>query len=139
MEFPKRIKNHVKETLSFKILQNSLPDKWVVRELTERDYGIDCYIEPVNDDNQIIGELISIQLKATESIQWSKDGEYKFHNIKISTTNYWNNFPAPTFLCLVDLSKEEVYFCPVKSYVRENYDAYFRQKNFPYTIKKKKC
>lgn len=43
--FPSRHKNHVLETMSYKIFNNAIPDYWVVRDMTERDYGFDAMLE----------------------------------------------------------------------------------------------
>ncbi len=137
MIFPERIDKHITETSSFKIFSNEIPDSWIIREVTERDYGIDCYIEVVNNRNQVTGELISIQLKGTQSgISWTKNDYYTFSGIKISTTNYWNNFPTPVFICLVDIERREVFFCPVKSSIRKNITEYDRQQSFSYRFEK---
>jgi hypothetical protein len=66
MEYPKRVNKHITESSSFKIFSRNIPDSWIVREVTERDYGIDLYIELATKDNRVTGELISIQLKGKE-------------------------------------------------------------------------
>jgi hypothetical protein len=90
MKFPQRVDKHVTETSSFKIFSNNIPDNWIIREVNERDNGIDCYLELVDNENQVSGELISIQLKGKQGINWTKNDYYTFSGIKISTTNYWN-------------------------------------------------
>ena len=52
MEFPKRALTHISESASWKILQNCLPPEWIIRDVTERDYGVDCYLEIVWKDHQ---------------------------------------------------------------------------------------
>lgn len=47
MKYPERIDKHITESSSYKIFSNAIPDNWIVREVTERDYGIDCYVEIV--------------------------------------------------------------------------------------------
>lgn len=138
MKYPERIDKHITESSSYKIFSNSIPDNWIVREVTERDYGIDCYVEIVNKKNEVTGELVSIQLKGKrDGIKWTKSDFLTFSGIKISTTNYWNNFPTPVFICLVDVIKKEVYFCPVKSYIRQNIIDFDKQDIFSYRIQKK--
>ena len=88
MQLPDRIPNHIKETTSFKIFSNHIPDNWIIRDVTERDYGVDCYVEIVNDKNQLTGDLASIQLKSTEEIDWNLDDTLLFSKVKISTSNY---------------------------------------------------
>lgn len=136
MQLPKRVQNHITETASYKIFSRCIPDHWIIRDITERDYGIDCYIELVTANNEVTGELISIQLKGTQSIDWTNEDTHSFYGVKIPTTNYWNNFPVPVFICLVDTGLEEVYFCPVKSFIRSKYLSYIKQTNFNYQFSK---
>jgi hypothetical protein len=136
MILPERPNKHITETSSFKIFSNNIPDSWIIREVTERDYGIDCYIELVNGRNQVTGDLISIQLKGLNGIDWTRDDYYTFSGINLSTTNYWHNFPTPVFICLVDIQTKEVFFCPVKTTIRKNFLIYAKQEKFTYRIEK---
>ncbi|WP_165835406.1 hypothetical protein [Chryseobacterium viscerum] len=51
MKLPKRVPQHISETASFKLFSSNIPDNWIIRDITERDYGIDCYLELVNENN----------------------------------------------------------------------------------------
>ncbi len=109
MKFPQRPSTHIKETDSWKILQNPVPSEWLLRGVTERDYGVDCYLEMVGRDGSVRGDLISIQLKGTESLNWKqnekqKRQEAKFSGVKIETINYWMNLAVPVFLCVAETS-----------------------------------
>lgn len=137
MQLPSRDAKHVTETSSYKIFSRNIPDHWIIRDVSERDYGIDCYIELVNNQNQVTGELISVQLKGKQKIKWTKDNYFTFSGINISTTNYWMKFPTPVFICLVDLETEEVFYSSVKESVRKNFYSYVKQDTFSYKIYKK--
>lgn len=137
MELPTRDAKHVTEASSYKIFSRNIPNHWIIREVSERDYGIDCYIELVNNQNQVTGELISVQLKGKQKIKWTKDDYFTFSGINISTTNYWMKFPTPVFICLVDLETEEVFYSSVKESVRKNFYSYIKQDTFSYKIYKK--
>jgi len=138
MEFPKRAKQHISETTSYKIFALKVPNRWIIREITERDYGIDCYIEIVNDKLQVTGELISIQLKSREKIEWNvtEPTKWTLSGIDISTTNYWYNFSVPVFIFIVDQTTNEVFFQSVSDYIKLNYLEYQKQKIFSYKIDK---
>ena len=88
---PKRHPTHIKETLSYKLFKESIPDHWLVRELSERDYGIDALIELVTLDNQVTGKLISIQLKSTDNFKFNSFNKFTVYSIEKQTTNYWLN------------------------------------------------
>lgn len=62
---PQRDIRHISETASIKLFNSLVPDHWLVREVTERDYGIDLYLEIVDDRHRVTGKHISIQLKST--------------------------------------------------------------------------
>lgn len=138
MMLPKRLDTHIKESDSWKILQNHIPEKWVIREVSERDYGIDCYIELVNIDNEVTGDLLSGQLKGTEKIEWrledDKSKEATFSGIKMETIHYWMNLPVPVFLLVADLTERNLYFSPVKQQVRSQYSKYLKQESMSFSL-----
>lgn len=132
MEFPKRTETHITETTSWKILQQAMPPQWIVREVTERDYGIDCYLEIVWKDNEVTGELCSIQLKGCETLAWGEEAgkwgkKAHYSGIKKPTVNYWMNLPIPVFLMVAETSTGRLYFAPVKEQVRSQYSAYINE------------
>jgi hypothetical protein len=89
------------------------PTEWIVREVSERDYGIDCYIEVASIDGDITGELISAQLKGGDQLDWKeKIGQWCARRpaVKSSTAKYWLDLPCPVFLLVADLAAEEVYY-----------------------------
>jgi hypothetical protein len=109
-----------------------------VRELTERDYGIDAYIELVTANGEVTGDVCSIQLKGTKSIHWMAiDGEtarYAEMNISMSTVNYWWNMPMPVFLVLADTTEECAFFTPVKIQARTRHKIFKEEDKFPFHI-----
>lgn len=137
MELPIRSKQHISESASFDLFRSKIPNNWIVREATERDYGIDCYLELVNDNNELTGDLVLIQLKSRQSIDWTASETYTISDVKISTTNYWNLFGVPVFIFLADLDQQEIYMLSVKLWIRKNYTKYSAQKNFSYQFDKK--
>lgn len=142
MKFPQRPSTHIKETDSWKILQNSVPSQWLLRGVTERDYGVDCYLEMVGSDGSVRGDLISIQLKGTESLEWKQNEkqnrqESKFSGVKIETINYWMNLAVPVFLCVAETSTKKLYFAPIKNQVRNQYRKYKLQQSLSFTLSTK--
>lgn len=123
MKFLKCTDEHIKESAGWKIFQMRTPVEWIIREVTERDYGIDVYIELVTSSGEVSGNLCSVQLKASERVKWENDTA-KYSGISKSTVNYWMNLPVPTFLMLVDLNESKLYFCSVKEQVRKKYSSF---------------
>ncbi|WP_271783340.1 DUF4365 domain-containing protein [Aquimarina algiphila] len=137
MKYPKRAKQHISESASLNLFNLVIPDNWIARELTEKDYGIDCYLEIVNDDNDITGELTLIQLKSKlNGVPWTKQDYYTLTGIKISTTNYWDNLAVPVFIFLTDIINRKVFFKSVDKEIRINYQSYLKQEKFNYQINK---
>ena len=132
-ELPLRADNHIRETVGYKVLESNVPAEWMIRDVTERDYGIDCYIELVNADKRLTGEIAFVQMKTTDKIDWRiKDKGFRFYKVERSTTNYLNGFKIPTYLFLVDLSTKEMFFLSVKEYLLEHYKEYLTPGTFAY-------
>jgi hypothetical protein len=108
LSFPKRTNTHVTEAGSWRLLQSLAPEEWIVREVSEWDYGTDAYIELVEATGEITGHLLSGQLKGVQSIEWqpSEDGGRiaRSPSVKTSTAAYWLGLPIPVFLFVADLA-----------------------------------
>lgn len=136
MKLPKRVPQHISETASFKLFSSKIPDNWIIRDVTERDYGIDCYLELVNDNNELSGELALVQLKSREKIEWKPDDTYTLYNIDIATSNYWFKFPVPVFIFVADISAQELFFVSVHYAIRRNFGEFVKQTTFNYKVKR---
>jgi len=93
VKFPTRTVAHVAETVSWRLLQYLAPEEWIVREVSERDYGIDAYIELVSKEGQITGQLMSVQLKGVNELNWQcSDSALRFArspSVKTTTASNW--------------------------------------------------
>ena len=141
MRFPTRAESHVAETASFKRLDRCIPDHWIVRHASERDYGIDCLIEPVVEPGgQVKGDLLAVQMKSIQEIAWNGTGENAeatFSGIKAETVNYWMRLPVPVFLCVHDRKTDEVFYARVKRQVRHRYQELQTQDTFGFRLSRK--
>lgn len=82
IELPKRADNHIRETTGNKVLESLIPAEWIIRSVSERDYGVDCYIELVDEENHLTGEIAFVQMKATDKIDWRiRDNGFKFYKV----------------------------------------------------------
>jgi len=136
MKLPKRVPQHISESDSFKILSDKIPSSWIIRQVTERDYGIDCYLELVSESNELTGELALIQLKSRQEIQWTKEDYYTISDIDITTSNYWFRFQVPVFVFVADVKNKALYFVSVGYYIRRNFADFIKQDKFSYRVKK---
>lgn len=133
---PKRDRAHVFETLSRSILLRALPPEWLCRDVLERDYGVDLYIEMVGKKCLLTGHLIAVQMKARQNIRWRGRTRRDladwvlFSGTSAKTIRYWMALQVPVFLCLAELSSRKVFFASVKSQVRARYDRFLRDESF---------
>lgn len=105
----------------------------MIRDVTERDYGIDCYIELVDDCKRLTGEIAFLQMKTITQIEWhDTNNRFRYYNVKKSTTNYLANFKIPTYVFWVDLTTREMFFISVKEYICEHFEHYINAENFAY-------
>lgn len=120
MDFPKRDITHIIERQALEILTQQLPNQWIVREMTERDYGIDLYVEIIKEDNLVTGDLIAIQVKGKQKIDFNQGNNFSFYSIKKSTLNYWLHLPVPVFLIVICIATRQSYWCNVRCANRTN-------------------
>jgi len=74
MAYPKRrVRQHIMEDRSIRIVRDLLPDHWVIREY-KPDYGIDLtielfeFLEQEPDQAATLGETLFVQVKSTEVV-----------------------------------------------------------------------
>lgn len=123
-QLPKRTQNHILETQARGVLLKALPPRWLCREVLERDYGVDFYLEMVGANGLLTGHLVAVQLKGRERIAWRgrtrRDATDWFYLPGISTTSirYWISLPLPVFLVVAELSTSKIFFVPVLRQLR---------------------
>ncbi|HEX5871583.1 MAG TPA: DUF4365 domain-containing protein [Longimicrobium sp.] len=74
MAYPKRrVRQHIMEDRSIRIVRDLLPDHWVIRDY-KPDYGIDLtielfeFLEQEPDQAATLGETVFVQVKSTEAV-----------------------------------------------------------------------
>lgn len=145
-----RTYSHIIDTKSIKKLLNSFPDHWVVRELSERDYGTDLvveiFVENGVDKNgrtayETSGCLCNIQVKGTnEELIVNKDNSIHFSFSK-SALEYVERFAIPFLLVRVNVSDEssDIYFVWLQRYIKDvlesEYDNWREEQQKTFTLK----
>lgn len=131
-----RTLQHIIDTRAIKKVLGALPDYWVIRELTERDYGIDLMVEIFNpsglakNDNSIFestGAIFHIQVKGTSSeLTPTEGGTVNFPMTK-KALGYVESFSTPSLLFRVDVSAESgrMYFVWLQRYIKDVLDLEF--------------
>jgi len=94
------------------MVQNSLPQEWVVRiEPQETDYGIDMEIELA--DLEVSGRLFKVQVRGHANVPWTAAGTF-LQPVREETLNYWRAIPLPVVMMVPDHSAGLVYWAPAK-------------------------
>jgi len=138
MKFPKRSEEHKIEAASWRLLQELAPDEWIVREVSERDYGIDAYIEVTTPAGDVTGNLISIQVKGVDKLDWKETESgvktARSPSIKTTTASYWLYLPVPVFLFVAELSSRKIYYVSVKESIRSQFENLSKQDSLTFKL-----
>jgi hypothetical protein len=121
VNFPIRHSTHRIDTRATRIFLNALPDDVLVREMSERDYGVDLALEVWNAGSPT-GQFVFAQCKGTEKILVVKDCEITF-GIPLKTLRYAEAFTAPFFLVCTSLANKAVYFLWLQKFARLRLDT----------------
>ena len=114
-EFPQRSPQHISESESYKLFNNSLPSQWILRPQDVNDYGIDCEVELVSKTGHVVGKILKAQIKGRESVKFTAKGTASVGGIKQTTLRYWIELSrrVSVVAVLTDKSSERVFFCKV--------------------------
>ncbi|WP_159478364.1 DUF4365 domain-containing protein [Chryseobacterium sp. 18068] len=128
-----RTYQHIIDTKALKATLNSIPDHWVVRDLSERDYGIDLMVEVFSENGEdrhkhkfyeATGRVCYLQVKGTNSkLLITKKDTVNF-NIEKKALLYVEKFSTPFILVRVYTSekKKAVFYCWLQRYILEVLD-----------------
>lgn len=128
-----RTYSHIIDTKSIKKVLNSFPNYWVVRDLSERDYGTDLLVEIFREaENDLCGNIryestgyvCNIQVKGTNTaIRENLDNTIHYSFDKKALL-YVEKFTIPFILLRADVSKAEgeVYFLWLQRYIKDVLD-----------------
>lgn len=112
MKIPKRSSTHRTDTLAVRAVISELPADWLIRNLEERDYGVDLQIE-IFDGDEPTGQIAHIQIKGTDS---AFNGAPKFGSFPVKTIGYAERFSAPFFVFHTSTKTKETYFVWLQKY-----------------------
>lgn len=123
-----RTQTHIIDSRAVKAVIAQLPDHWVVRELTERDYGIDLMVEIFtpgltdangNEAFAETGAIFHIQIKGVDDqIQPMKTGTINYC-IGKKSLRYVEKFSIPFFLFRVSVADpQKIYFLWIQRYIK---------------------
>lgn len=129
-----RTHTHITDTKAIKKLLRTFPDHWVVRELSERDYGTDLMIEIFfesrvdNHGHKIYessGWVCNIQVKGTNKpLEICEEDSSVHYQFSKKALLYVERFATPFLLVRVDVSTDDAatYFVWLQRYIKEVLD-----------------
>jgi hypothetical protein len=128
-----RTYQHIIDTKAVRQVINSIPEYSVVRELTERDYGIDLMIElfsKVGENKHghelfdSTGHVCYLQIKGTDKEFVINEDETISYNIDKKSLYYVEKFSTPFILTRVctEKGKEAIYFIWLQRYISDILD-----------------
>lgn len=130
-----RTYTHVIDTMAVKKTLNAIPNHWVVRELSERDYGIDLMIEIFEEDGtdangrtyyETTGHVCYLQIKGTNKpITFNIDTQTASFSISKKALFYVEKFATPFLLVRASTSDEgnQIYFLWLQRYILDVLEA----------------
>lgn len=110
MEFPKRSEQTKHEDSSVAKLKDRFNGLGVIREVNNRDFGIDIEFE-VENKGEMEGHFIKVQLKSSDNLYIREDGHATVGGIKMTTLNYWAEISKklPVVGIAVDVVNDSIY------------------------------
>jgi tetratricopeptide (TPR) repeat protein len=102
----KRIRAHELETESLAAFRLLLPSKWLFREKSY-DYGIDGELEIFDDEGNVTGLLVYVQLKSTDS---KKLKDCLKGRIKVATLDYFVKLEYPVLIAKYSSYFKKTYY-----------------------------
>ena len=113
---PRRTREHIIAAQSHNYVEKFFIDKGHTVDRPANDYGTDVLVNTFDEHGYAENGDIRIQLKASDTLDYSDDGAYI--SFKIETRHYhsWLKEPMPVFLILYDARKSKAYWLYVQAY-----------------------
>lgn len=112
-EFPKYNPNRLTADKGVTLVKTLIENEfgWIFRPTPlEHDFGIDGYIDIVNDQNYITGKSIAIQIKTGSSYFTQPTNSGWKYNGELKHLNYYLNVDNPVLIVIVDLEVNKAFW-----------------------------
>jgi hypothetical protein len=120
---PLRAETHRTDTLAVRKVLSALSADWIVRDLSERDYGIDLMVERYAGDMPT-GQIVFLQIKGTAAPVRTASDVVKFQLPK-RTLLYAERFSEPFFLIHTSTDRTSpIYFVWLQKYISHRLDKH---------------
>lgn len=116
-----RTREHIIEDLSFNhIERHVLHAGYVLRRVSQNDYGNDGTIDTFNEQGEPENLYIYFQLKSTDHIKYLKSKRSFTFDLSKQDLEFWLYNTNPVIIVLFDAQKEVAYFMDIQDYFRKN-------------------
>ena len=114
MQLPKYVENSFIERIGVNKVASVLSEmKFIFRETSNSDVGIDGQIEEIDENYNATGRIMAVQIKSGKSYLRDNRETWIF-NIDEAHRNYWSLFPIPVILLVHNTNDNQIYFIDVK-------------------------
>jgi hypothetical protein len=113
---PRRTREHVIAAQSHNYVEKFFIDKGHTVDRPANDYGTDVLVNTFDEEGYAENGDIRIQLKASDALEYSRDGTYVSFRIETKHYHSWVREPMPVFLVLYDANKVVAFWLYVQAY-----------------------
>ncbi|MDO7207719.1 DUF4365 domain-containing protein [Acinetobacter nosocomialis] len=117
---PTRIETHRIDTKAIRTIFTHLNENWLVRNLEERDYGIDLQLERFDLDDAT-GDFIFVQVKGTNEEFKEK---VQLSGFPVDTIKYALMFDVPFFIFHTSNTSKQTKYVWLQNYVETHLEKY---------------
>lgn len=95
-----------------RIFQANIPHNWALRSQEDQeDYGVDCEIEIIDENEQATGFIFKVQIKGQEKVSIIESGKFASFSISNKRLHYYmHQLDMPIILIVVDVTTRDVYW-----------------------------
>ncbi|MCL2445657.1 MAG: DUF4365 domain-containing protein [Oscillospiraceae bacterium] len=118
---PNRHDNHIIDSLACGLVAAQFdPKTWIVRDVTERDYGIDKIVERFDSAGFTTGDWALLQIKGTKDTHPKRASTQIYFWLNKKTIEYAQQFTTPFYLVRCYVEPNISYFVWLQHYIECN-------------------
>ena len=126
----RRTRAHIIEDLGFNHVERQVLLAGYTLERIIHDYGYDGHIQPFDENGEVEGGLILVQLKSTDKLKLSEKDDLIRFDLSIRDLEFWLSSPNIMVLIVYDAQLNEAFFVELKDYFAENRSSFSEVSKF---------
>jgi Domain of unknown function (DUF4365) len=116
----RRTRGHIIEDLGFNHVERQVLLAGYTLQNVRDDYGYDGYIQTFNENGEIEQSFILMQLKSTDNLQKSENGDKILFDLSVRDLELWLSVREVMVLIIYDALNEKAFFIEMKDYFEKN-------------------